>query len=36
LSDAAIRTLQMAVFESEIYWREAIRLRRWDDCGNIA
>jgi [1-hydroxy-2-(trimethylamino)ethyl]phosphonate dioxygenase len=46
LSDASIRTLhlqggpmsaeQMAVFESEFYWRDAIRLRQWDDCGKIA
>src|SRR5580698_7424199 len=46
LSDASIRTLQLqggpmsagetAVFESQIYWREALRLRLWDDRGKIA
>jgi phosphonate degradation associated HDIG domain protein len=46
LSAASVRTLQlqggpmsaaeMAVFESQIHWRDAIRLRRWDDCGKVA
>jgi predicted HD phosphohydrolase len=46
LSDASIRTLQlqggpmsaeqMAAFESETFWRDAIRLRQWDDRGKVA
>jgi phosphonate degradation associated HDIG domain protein len=46
LSDASIRTLQLqggpmssreiALFESQPYSRDAIRLRQWDDCGKVA
>jgi phosphonate degradation associated HDIG domain protein len=46
LSDASIRTLQlqggamsaaeMAAFEEQAYWRDAIQLRRWDDGGKVA
>jgi predicted HD phosphohydrolase len=27
---------QMAAFESETFWRDAIRLRQWDDRGKVA
>jgi predicted HD phosphohydrolase len=46
LSDASVRTLKLqggpmstveaAAFESNACWRDAIRLREWDDCGKIA
>jgi phosphonate degradation associated HDIG domain protein len=46
LSEASVRTLQLqggpmsaaetTVFEAQVYSRDAIRLRRWDDCGKIA
>jgi predicted HD phosphohydrolase len=27
---------EMARFEAERYWREALRLRHWDDQGKVA
>lgn len=46
LSPASVRTLELqggpmspterAAFESEPYWREAVRLRQWDDEGKVA
>ena len=46
LSEASVHTLELqggpmserevAAFESQTYWREAISLRRWDDRGKIA
>jgi phosphonate degradation associated HDIG domain protein len=46
LSDASVRTLQLqggrmspaeaAAFESNPHWRDAVRLREWDDRGKVA
>jgi gamma-butyrobetaine dioxygenase len=46
LSDASVRTLQLqggpmspaevAAFEAEAYFRDAVRVRRWDDQGKVA
>lgn len=46
LSPASVATLKLqggpmsatevAAFEAELYWRDAIRIRRWDDQGKVA
>jgi phosphonate degradation associated HDIG domain protein len=36
LQGGAMAAAQLAAFESEPYWREAIQVRRWDDEGKVA
>ncbi len=36
LQGGPMSTKEIAAFESEAYWRDAIRVRRWDDQGKVA
>ena len=36
LQGGPMSTEEIAAFESEPYWRDAVRVRRWDDQGKVA